>query len=375
MKKFFLYAAFLCLPISVSAASFQAGDLIEVETDGNAYAAGSVIQVLEEVRGDVYLAGETVLVNAGIREDALLVGEDITINAAIGDDLHALGENILLNADVRGDAMLFGKKIVIGPDVRVGGMAIIAGQKVTVGGLFDEDVRFFATDIVIDGEFLGDVSVNAGNSFSISEDSVIHGDLRLSVPEKIEIMIPEGVVLGEVKKTLQSKRSGRTMADRLLRGFGLFSFLSTLLIGGILIAFARTFAVQYGKDVREDFWKLLGLGFLGIIAPPFIAFLLFLPVITIPLGIVVLIAWGTFLYFGSLLTGLVVANFFFPLQKSETLFQVFGKFALGTFLLSLVRIIPFFGLLTALIFSLLSYGSLIVFQRSAGSALKKAKLL
>lgn len=375
MKKLFLFATLLFLPLSASAVSFQVGENVDVEPDGNAYAAGSVVQVSSEVRGDVYLIGETVQVNERIHEDALFVGQNVTINAPIGDDLHAFGSTILLNEDVGGDAILFGQRIILSSDVQITGTAIIGGEDVFVDGRFDDDVRLMAADLVLRGTFNGDVKINAGSSVEISEDTVIRGNLYLAIPEGLSVVIPENVVRGEVDKKFHSKGGEKRMFGRLLGGFRFFSFLSSLFIGGILIAFARTFAVQYGEGTRKNFWKLLLIGFLGLIVPPCIAFLLFLPVITIPLAILVLIAWGTFLFVGSLLSGLVVANVFFPLKKSETLFHVFGKFALGTFLLSFVRIIPFFGFLIVVIFSLLSYGSLIAFQRNAGEALRKAKLL
>jgi hypothetical protein len=364
----------LSIPFPALAATFQVGDTVEVETEGNAYAAGSVVQVTNRIAGDVYLIGEDVNVNARVDEDALLIGENVTVNSSIGDDLHAFGATIVINKSIEGDALLFGQKIIIGNDVKVFGSTVVGGENVTVLGQFDRDARLMGATIVIEGTFLDDLHVHAGRSLKISEKADIRGNLYLSVPESLTVTLPDGVVHGEVKKTFIE---GKTYGDgkAFLRRFRLFSFLSRLLIGAIIIALARMFVLQYGSDLKQTFWKTLGLGALGLLVPPFAAIILFIPMITIPLALIVLVLWGTLLYFGSLLAGLLVANLLFPFQKTDTSLQLVGKFALGSLVLFLLRLIPFFGSPLTFVVFLLSLGSLLTYELRASKTLRKAKLL
>jgi hypothetical protein len=372
MKHLLLAFTLLLVPLSVSAATFQAGNAVDVKTDGNAYAAGSLVQVSKSAPGDVYLAGETVQINAHVREDAMLAGENVTINAPIGDDLHAFGANVMLNNTVRGDVIIFGQQVLVAPESRVFGSAIIGAQSVVSQGRFDRDLRIMAADIEVAGIYAGDVKLHVGESLEIHEDAQIRGDLLLSLSEDAAIIIPEGVVRGEVKKQFTPVSQKKTS---FLGGFKILSFLSRLVIGALIIAFARLFAVRYGEGSKEEFWKRLGIGLLGLLAPPFVATLLFFPVITIPLGILTFVLWGTLLYLGSVFAGFIVVNLFFPFQEGESALHIFGKFALGTLLISAVRIIPFVGFLAVLILYLLSIGALITYETGAAKALRKADLL
>jgi len=374
MKKLILITSLLIIPAAASAASFQIGENIEVKQNGNAYAAGIVVQVIDEATGDVYLAGETIQIDARIREDANLAGENITINGAISDDLHAIGSTIIVNDDIRGDAIIFGKKVVISADSRITGSVIIGAESIQAQGRFDDSVRFMAAELNLNATIVGDTTMNIGKSLTISENSDIRGNLILNIPENASVTIPDGVVRGEVKKEfIVSKVENSPMA--LLGGIRILFLISTVIIGGIIIAFAHIFTVHFGEKVKKQPWKLFGLGIIGVFVPPVIAVLLFMPLITIPIALLTLVVWGAMLYIATLLSGFVVANIFFPIKIADHFMLKLGKFALGTAALVLVRFIPFIGFLSVVIIYLMSIGSLITYEMNAFKALRKARLL
>lgn len=378
MKRFFLLSALFLIPLTVSAANFQAGDTVDVETDGNAYAAGSVVQVSNEVRGDVFLAGETVHVNARIREDAYIAGESVAINAPIGDDLHVFGETIVINDDIRGDLIAFGKSVVISPDSRISGQVIIGAANVEADGWFDRNVRIMAGEAKVKGLFLKDLNLSSSGTPEISEEADIRGDLYLKIQEGKSVVVPDGVVRGEVKRTMISKAVPSKTRSSFLGGLGVFSLLSRIVIGAILIALLRGFAVRYGEKMmakRKAMWKTLGVGFLVMIVPPFAAIILFLGILTIPLAVLTLLAWGTMLYVAALASGLLVANIFFPVKKTDKYLTMIGKFALGTVILSFVGIIPFAGFFLTFIVYMLSLGALYAYYNKSYNSLRKAHLI
>ena len=350
---------------------------MDVETDGNAYAVGSVVQVSDEVRGDVFLAGETVHVNARVREDAYIAGESVAINAPIGDDLHVFGETIIINDDIRGDLIAFGKSVVISADSRISGQVIIGAASVEADGWFDRNVRIMASEVKVDGLFLKDVNVSASGTPEISSEADIRGDLFLKMQEGKTVVVPDGVVRGEIKRTFVSEADTKK-GSTFWSGLGVLSLLSRIVIGAILIALLRGFAVHFGDKMmkkRKDMWKTAGVGFLVMIVPPCAAVILFLGVLTIPLAVLMLVAWGTMLYIGALASGLLIANIFFPVKRSDRYLTMVGKFALGTVILSFIGIIPFVGFFLTFIVYVLSLGALYAYYNKSYKSLRKAHLV
>src|SRR3989344_7032298 len=201
-SSFLLFSFFI--PFSASAATFQVGENIEVESEGNAYAAGSVVQVSKEIPGDVFLAGESVQINERIREDAFLAGKNVTINDPIGDDLHVFGETIIINSDIHGDLIAFGSKVVISPQSRITGEVIIGASKIIVDGRFDEKLRLMGADVTVNGLFVKDVVVEAGNSLEVAQTAEMRGNMHVTVSDGMEAVVPEGVVLGEIQREFRS---------------------------------------------------------------------------------------------------------------------------------------------------------------------------
>jgi cytoskeletal protein CcmA (bactofilin family) len=364
------FFSLLLLPVGVGAATFQAGETVKVQSSENAYAAGSIVQVSSEAPKDVFLLGETVQIQAPVGEDAWLLGQTVMISEPIGEDLHALAAMIGLQDRVEGDVLLLGQKIIVTEEGKVGGTAILFGQEITAEGTFEGNVKFFAAGLRLGGRYHGDVVVNVGQSFEILSGTTIEGDLTLSLPEGVSVTIPEGTIAGEIHRNIteQGKRG------ELLRGLTLLTLLSHLLLGSLLIIFAKNFAVRYGENVRSAPWKTLGMGALAFAAPPVIALLLLFPILTIPLALLTLLSWGSLLYMASLLAGLLLANLLFPIDEEETLPLVLLKFAFGTTLLSLIRVIPFFGFLLRTAVLLLSIGALLQYYWRSWKALQRAHM-
>lgn len=372
---FSLLLLFILSPLSASAATFQGGESVEVESEGNAYAVGSVVQVSKEIPGDVFLAGENVQINERIREDAFIAGKNVTINDPIEDDLHVFGETIVINSDIHGDLIAFGSKVIISPQSRITGEVIIGASMIIVDGRFDEKVRLMGSDVTMNGLFIKDVTLEASHSLDVAETAEIRGNVYVTVSDGMEAVIPEGVVLGEIQREFRAGEENAESALPFLAGFSFFSLLSRILIGALLLALLRPFCVHFGEGLRKEYGKTLGIGFLLLIVPPFAAIFLFFPILTIPLGVLGLLCWGVMLYIASLLSGFVVANLFFPLKKTDSYPLLLGKFALGTLLLLTVKLIPFIGFVAAFAIFLLSIGSFFTHKMETFRTLRKAHLV
>ena len=114
---------------------------------------------------------------------------------------------------------------------------------------------------------------------------------------------------------------------------------------------------------------------LAFFSPNLAAFFLLLPVLTIPVSLLLLFVWGAALYFGSLLSGLLLAQLLLPLGKEFTTLRILGIFALMTLLLSFVKFIPFLGPLFAFVIFILTLGAFVLYKAKSFKVLRKAGMV
>jgi hypothetical protein len=369
---FVLSLSIFLLPASSSAAVFQKGDTVEVQAQDNAYAAGKVVNISSEARGDVYLLGETVQINAPLRGDAMIAGQNIAINGGVGEDLHAAGRTLLLNEAVRGDAMILGQEVVTSPKVRVAGTTLIAGSNIVTEGRFEKDVKIFGETVALGGTYNGNVEVHA-SEVTVGEKVAIRGNLVLSTPEGTTVTVPEEAVRGTVERKILP--GGHEKNESFFAGLHMFFLLSTILIGSLVILFLRPFALRFGADVRKNYGKMLGAGFLTLTVPPLLAFFLLLPILTIPFSLFVLALWAVTLYMGKVLAGLIFAQLLMPFSKEHSTWRMIGVFALMTVLISFLTFIPVVGFLICFVLFLLSLGSIVLYKGSTFKVLRKAGMI
>ena len=371
MKSLFTLALPL-LPLPSSAASFQNGDTVEVHAEENAYALGKVVQLSLEAQEDVYLAGETVQINAPVRGDAMLAGQTVSVNGNIGEDLHAAGGTVLINASIAGEAFLLGQDLIVSPTAHITRSAFLAGEHITAEGIFENTVRMFGDSIALGGTYGRSVEVHA-SKVTFTPEALIQGDLLLFVPENADITIPEGAIKGKVeKKLLPGRRESRRSP---FGGMHVVLLISKLLIGSLLVILLKPFALHFGSDVKRAYLTMFGYGFLVLVVPPLAAFFLLLPVLTIPVSLLLLFVWGAALYFGSLLSGLLLAQLLLPLGKEFTTLRILGIFALMTLLLSFVKFIPFLGPLFAFVTFILTLGAFVLYKAKSFKVLRKAGMV
>src|SRR5690606_28005845 len=105
----------------------------------------------------------------------------------------------------------------------------------------------------------------------------------------------------------------------------------------------------------EHAWLNIGVGLVAFIAIPFLVVLLFIPVITIPLALIIAVFYGLFLYFSQLLAALVVGMLILSRTRgSDNLSSWYWSLPLGLALIGLLIWIPIIGIFIC--FAVLFFG-------------------
>lgn len=238
------------------------------------------------------------------------------------------------------------------------------GSRVQVEGKVKESVVVFGGEITISGE-VGQSVVGIGSTVTlrptavIGEDLVVLGGNLIKEPgclvKKDTVYFPtSGKLMGEIfKKGVFFPLGTFFLALKLISLF--FGILLTIFVAGI---FPRQINFAANK-IREDFWSVLGIGFLtGIIYAGLIvlsALLMFL-IIGIPFFFLLLLAGMILKVFGGTVVSYFFGQSFLQALGVKRTPQVIWAAVLGLLIVFFIGLFPVLGFIFSLIISLVGWG-------------------
>lgn len=253
---------------------------------------------------DLFLAAGTRLLLAGTYESAVwgLAGTEIEFN---GRSLHNL--RLAASSSIRIDGTVDGNLIAMANTVSIGTNAVITGDALLRGN-----------QVIVEGRIDGSLGIEALRTVTIS--GTVKGDAAVTSPE---IILPdEARILGDLSYTTDRELipGGDTVAGRLVRILPespysaarirthLLWFLAALLTGVPLIALFPMTTAMASLLIRKAPFKCLLVGFIAAGALPFFALISLSTAIGMPLGAIVLAAWGILVYVSRIIVGLMIGT-------------------------------------------------------------------
>lgn len=333
-----------------------------VQINDDYFAAGNTVTVDGQIAGDLYAAGANMAMRGDLGGDVLAAGRSLDIGGNVGGNIRAAGSDIIARGKVLRNATIAGQQVTIAPECLITGNALMAAQTVRIDGQVGGSLRAAGTTILIAGEIGRDVVVNA-NKVVILPGAKIGGNLTYTSATAAEIA-PTAQIKGVVKhipvspEQAQAKPAVGTLIFRALLGL-----VRLLLVALVFILLLPRCVKSVAGVVRTQPWLCLGLGFAGLLVPPFVAIILFITVIGSLLGWIVLIGFTAFTAAGFLL-GKIVIGFLLgwlilrAVQKQDSV-SVIWSVLLGATLLQLVSYIPVLGWIVGLITGVFTLGALL----------------
>ncbi len=341
---------------------FAFGDTIEISgtVNGDVYAAGGQVLVDGTINGDLLAAGGTVSISGNISQDARIFGGQITISGEIGRNLTVGGGNIELtdSATIRGGIVAAGGNIRLAAPVW-SDVKISAGN-LTVSNKIDGNLKAFVGAIRLTSRAVitGDLIYWSNRPASIDKSAKITGNVTRKTPP--------GVFRPPVEKVLGVFVGVYLFAT-------LISFISTLIIGLLLIHFYPKYNREAVSTLRKRPWASLGIGFIVLVLTPIIFVLLLATVVGIPLAFILL---------ASYLITLYLVRIFVILWAGVGIFEWLGKtvhggwaLVVGLVVYSLLTLIPVIGDLVTFFVILFGLGAALLTKKELYSALRKQDII
>jgi cytoskeletal protein CcmA (bactofilin family) len=338
------------------------GQIVQISgtVNGDVYAAGGQVLIDGKINGDLLAAGGTVTISGTVAQDARLVGGKVAVSGVIGRNVTAAGGNVELtsSATIQGGMIAGGGNIHIAApvtrDAKIGARNILVSSP--VGGNLTaaaETIRLTSQAVVG-----GNVVYWSRNPASVDDHATVSGKLiRRELPQAF-LSSPEDFFLAIVGLKL---------------GVMVASFVSTLILGLLLIRYYPVSTQQALLHLGQRPFASLGVGILALILIPLLAGFLAATVVGIPLAFIVL-AWYLIL--------LYVCRIVVILWAGLLLFRNFGKgehvrlaFVVGLLLYVLLTLVPILSAWLTVLVIMFGLGTVLLAKRDAYRAARYQDLV
>jgi hypothetical protein len=303
--------AFALAVVSGCSVHHDGEEAVTHELGSDYFGAGGMLNLTERVEGDAILAGGHVTTASEINGDLMAVGGEVSVGGAVGDDLYAAGGNVRLDAIVNGNARLAGGEVNVGPATIVAGGVSMTGGQVEFQGGAQKYLQASGGTVRLDGEVIGDAEVRAkelliGPTARIGGRLVYHGPSEPTVPEGAVITGGVEFQPSDVGSQLRDVRPAVRDAATALGAF--LWFLGMFLAGALFVLLLPGFTSEAATAIGRKPLPSLGLGLAILLCVPFVAVVLLITIIGIPVALLLMSLYLLVLFLGWITAALFVAQ-------------------------------------------------------------------
>jgi cytoskeletal protein CcmA (bactofilin family) len=327
------------------------------------YLAGETIVIDGKVNGSLFAAGSSITINGVVRDNVVVAGRKITILGNVGRGVKALGETVNVEGRIGGDAMFGSREVILDRQVFIGGDLLFGASKVFIECPVEGSVYGGAADLVIDNHMKGKVKVGVKN-LTLTGGARVDGDLTYISENEADIR-PGSEVSGKIEHILpEYEKKFKTIFPFILLGgiIGkIIGFLMALVVGLVAILITTRFINTSAENIMKKPGPCAGWGAVLFFGTPVGVLLAFVTIIGIPLGSIVMLLYLVSLYISEMVVALLVGKLiFFRVKKTDEKSFLFGAFALGLFIIRLLRFIPVIGWIIRFVVALFGLGAILL---------------
>lgn len=301
--------------------------------------------VTENINGSAAVLGDTVSISSDIDGISFVLGNTVTLRGET-EYLFLLGNYINLDGYIQKDSFILGATVKVSAGNKLGRDTVILAETVELSGNVERDITISAATVTInDATILGNIHVDA-DEIIISGDTQILG--ALSYYDSAKVDMANTVIVSDVnimEAPIQEEETKEAVFMNKVTDT-IYSWGTIIVVFLILVfvtpAFEKINKTLVTKLGVGNFIKTAGIGFLILIAVPFIFIILLCTIVGIPLAILLLILYILCIWLSSLLTGYaIVKSLFKTLFKKDIHNALAG--IIGLVLISLLGFVPTLG--------------------------------
>src|SRR3989344_2005948 len=292
------------------------------------------------------------------------------------------GKTVILSKDQIIDHDYFAAGDTVTIDGTVNGDAYVAGGQVNINGVIkggvQRNITLLGGNITIDNDaaVAGNAVVVGVGTMEISPDAVIHGNLDYWSSDEAAISASANVrgktTFHQTQAQMHTNRIAENAA-RFASGLRIVSFISTLIVGALLVWLFPVYSQKASGMVREKFWTSFLVGLVALIVTPIIAISLFATVVGIPIASILLFGYGVLLYISKVFVVLAIGVF--VSEKAAWKLSPVWAFVAGLLLYYIIGFIPIVGGLTKFAVTLVGVGVILLQKKEYYHMLRKQNLV
>ncbi len=345
------------------------------EVQGDYFAFGSHVEISGTVHGDVYAAGGEVLMDGVIDGDLIVAGGAVTVSGEVIQDVRIVGGDVTLSGEIYRNVTIAGGDVHLTDSVYVAGNLLTGAGNLLVGGSIDGDVRIGAGNVTLANAIGGELAVAAvairlTSKASVGKEFNYWSDREPSIDA-------EATILGTVTKR---KIPEAFKGEEVRRGFagmqvaaGVVSFVSTLILGLLLLRIYPVFTPRVASMIQEQPWVTLGVGGALLVGVPLVVFLCMVSVLGIPIGLMLSAMFFVTLYVGRVFVMLWAGQRLLGLVSDSP--SVVWAFVTGLIVYFLISVVPIVGKLVTLLAVTTGLGAIMIAKKELVAKLRNQQVV
>jgi cytoskeletal protein CcmA (bactofilin family) len=353
----------LALPAQAFAAELRNGTAVAVgptETiDDDVLAAGQTVTIAGHVTGDVYAWAQTVVVSGTIDGDLLAAGQTVVVDGTIKGNVRAAGAQVTINGVVGRNLTAAAQELDVSSNGRVDGSVLAAGESIGAFGTIGRGLTAGGATLQLAGPVGGKVLASVTSVTVAPTANLANG---LDYHAEAEAALPAGSVSGPVTftRTTPDRAAAPAPLNGLLDVTGLVGLAGSAILGALAVVLMPRAAARALQAARMEPVLSFGLGVTVLILLPFVALVVAITVVGLPLSLTLMALYTLALLLAWPAVGLLVGTQLALLVRRRRPLPILATLALGLIVLHLATHLPFLGGLVA--FLGLAFGLGLVIQ-------------
>ena len=271
------------------------------ETLDDTLVAGAERVIIEgTVTGDVIAGGGRVVIRGVVHGNLIAWAQYTEVTGDVGGSLFVSGQDITVRGSVGGDIYGFGQYLRVLEGGRVAGSIASSTQMLTMDGVVERDVLAGAYRVEIGGVVRRNVTAQAGR-ISVGPRSRIDGTLTARVADPEDLRIDPGASLG-AEPAVRLLNDESSPSRYLTASFYVRQalWLTAAFLTGWLLSRLAPGATAVRFENPAAALRMLGVGFLCVVATPVAAVIAGVTLVGLPLALVALGVWALGIYLAKI---------------------------------------------------------------------------
>lgn len=310
--------------------------------------SNSIINISDEIKDNLFSAGYQVNNEASVIGDAFLFGMDVSQNGNISNNLF-VGSQI---ADIKGkidhDLFVGATTVNLNKDTVIANNAYIGSSTANLAGIIKGNLYVATNTLTISGTVEGNIQAEVTN-LTLEKTAIVKGTINYT--SQNDLKIEDGAVYSGIEKKDQTVEKNNFI-DITFWTNKLFSLLSLLLVGVILLTLIPKKSEEITNTIKNRFWSSFGWGLIVLIILPIIMLFSMIIIIGFPLAMILFSIYLTIIYLSKIFVGIVIGSL---ILRGKWL--AIWYMTLGLILIILITMLPWIGNLVNFVIPLLGLGA------------------